>query len=82
MILKSHLPILPIRPFRVFLFGFLHLLAVSMSIVSNISTAFFFDCNTFATPTDSTDAIVESLNNKKRVITLPNLTIEFLARTD
>jgi hypothetical protein len=32
-----------------------------MSIESNISIVFYSDCNTFATPTDSTCAVVESL---------------------
>ena len=50
VIVKSHRPILPIRPFRAFLFGFLHFSGVEMSIVSNISIAYFSDCNTFATP--------------------------------
>jgi len=50
VILKSHLPMLPIRPFCVFLFGFLHFLGVQMSIVSNISITFYSDCHTFATP--------------------------------
>jgi len=54
VILKSHFPLLSIRPFRAFLFGFLHFSGGWMSIVSNISIAFFSDCNTFATPTDST----------------------------
>ena len=53
VILKSHFPLLPIRPFRAFLFGFLHFSGVYMSIASNISMAFFFDCNTFVTPTDA-----------------------------
>ena len=35
-----------------------------MSIESKISIAFYSDCNTFATPTDSICAIVESFNKK------------------
>jgi hypothetical protein len=46
VILKSHFPMLPIRPFRVFLFGFFHFLGMKMSIASNISIVFFSDCNT------------------------------------
>ena len=37
-----------------------------MSIASNISITFFSDCNTFATPADSTCAKVESLKEKNR----------------
>jgi hypothetical protein len=37
-----------------------------MSIESNISIAFYPDCNTFATHRDAPNAIVESLNKKSR----------------
>ena len=41
VILKSNLPMLPIRPFNAFLFGFLHFSGARMSSESIISTAFF-----------------------------------------
>ena len=62
VILKSHFPTLPIRPFCVFLFGFRHFLGVYMSNVSSISIAFYPDRNTYR---DSICAIVESFNDPK-----------------
>lgn len=47
VILKSDLPTAPIRPLCVFLFGFLLFSGVQISIASNISSAFFSDCNTW-----------------------------------
>ena len=76
MILKSHFPLLPIRPFRAFLLGFLRFSGVYMSIASNISTAFYSDCNTFATPA----ALVvpkESLSTNNWTVTLPDFVIDF-----
>jgi len=51
-----------------------------MSIVSNISTAFFSDCNTFATPTDSSYTKVESFNKKIEQIYRPILPSSLLYR--
>ena len=84
VILKSHFPLLPIRPFRAFLFGFLHFLGVSMSIVSNISTAFYSDCNTFATPRrlylrQSRVSEIENGRNYRPIL-LSSLHSEFLAK--
>jgi hypothetical protein len=42
--------------------GFLRFSGVYMSIASNISVAFFSECNTFATPTASTYSKVEAVN--------------------
>jgi hypothetical protein len=42
----------------------MHFSGVKISIASNISTAFFSDCNTFATPTDSTYLMMESFSAK------------------
>ena len=39
-----------------------------MSIESNISMAFFSDCNTFATPEDSTCAIVDPSTKDRAVV--------------
>jgi hypothetical protein len=44
VILKFYLPI---RPFREFSFGFLRFSGAKLSIASNISRAFFPDCNTY-----------------------------------
>ena len=52
-----------------------------MSIVPNISTAFFSDCNTFATPANSTCAKVESLKEKKRLNSRPVYLSSLLDRT-
>ena len=51
-----------------------------MSIASNISMAFFSDCNTFATPTDSICAKVESFNPQNRAINLTDLLSSLLHR--
>jgi len=45
---------LPIRPFRGFLFGFLHFSGVYISIASNISIAFFLIATLLQHPRDST----------------------------
>ena len=64
MILKSYLPMLPLPPFRAFLFGFSHVSGVYMSIASNISIKFCSDCNTLATHAGPIYAKVESFNKK------------------
>src|SRR5215212_2994317 len=51
-----------------------------MSIVSNISTAFFSDCNTFATPTDPSYTKVVSFNKKIEQIYHPILPSSLLYR--
>jgi hypothetical protein len=48
------------RPFSAFLLWFLRFSGLKMSIASIISTVFFSDCNTFATPRDSIYGMVES----------------------
>ena len=48
-----------------------------MSIVSNISTAFFSDCNTFATPSRLYLHKVESFNQKIGRCYPPDFAIEF-----
>ena len=73
VILKSHFLLPPMRPFRAFLFGFLHFLVAKLSIESNISMAFFPDCNTFATPKDSSCTLGESFNEKNRTKLWPIL---------
>ena len=76
VILEFHFPLLPIRPFRAFLFGFLQFSGVYMSIGSNISTVFFSDCNTFATPADSTCLKIQSFS-KKTTVFPPDFVIGF-----
>jgi hypothetical protein len=77
VILKSHHPMLPIRPFRAFPFGFLRFSGLKMSIESNISTAFFSDRNTFATPKRLYLRQSRVFQQENRAEGLSDLTIDF-----